>query len=117
MNKKSAIVISILVLAGAFTAKIQAQDVYGITAGELLFQSGSIQRSGEDMNTNMRFTLWFHLGEYIHLDVSKNIGFFTGIGVRNVGFITEENDIKTKYRSYMLGAPIALKLGSFKDNF
>jgi len=95
----------------------KAQEVYTITAGELLFQSGSIDQGGEDMNTNMRFTLWFHLGEYVHLDISKNIGFFTGLGMRNVGFITEENDIKTKYRSYMLGAPIALKLGSFKDNF
>ena len=45
------------------------------------------------------------------------VGLYTGIGVRNVGFITDEEGIKTKYRSYMLGAPLALKLGSFKDRF
>lgn len=117
MKNKHTLALVTVVLMLFFTARTQAQEVYGITSGELLFQSGSIQKSGEDMNTNMRFTLWFHLGEYIHLDVSKNVGFFTGLGIRNVGFITEENDIKTKYRSYMLGAPIALKLGSFKDNF
>ena len=117
MNRKVILVAGAMLFLAFFGVRTMAQDVYTITGGELLFQSGSIEQNGADMNTNMRFTLWFHLGEYVHLDVSKNIGFFTGLGVRNVGFITEENDIKTKYRSYMLGAPIALKLGSFKDNF
>jgi hypothetical protein len=116
MNKKLTIVVGTMLFLFA-AARINAQDVYTITSGELLFQSGSIEKSGEEMNSNLRFTLWFHLGEYVHLDIGKNVGFFTGLGIRNVGFITEEDDIKTKYRSYMLGAPIALKLGSFKDNF
>jgi hypothetical protein len=115
MNKKYTLFVFMLLMI-AF-AGTKAQDVYTITGGELLFQSGSIEKGSEDMNTNMRFTLWFHLGEYVHLDIGENVGFFTGIGIRNVGFITEENDIKTKYRSYMLGAPLALKLGSFKNNF
>jgi hypothetical protein len=117
MKKKLLWVIGSMLLLVVITAGAKAQDVYTITSGELLFQSGTIEKSGEAVNTNLRFTLWFHLGEYVHLDVTNNIGFFTGLGVRNVGFITEENDIKTKYRSYMLGAPIALKLGSFKDKF
>jgi hypothetical protein len=117
MKRRVTLVAGAMLFLAFFAVRTNAQDVYSITSGELLFQSGSIEQNGEAMNTNMRFTLWFHLGEYVHLDVSKNIGFFTGLGVRNVGFITEENDIKTKYRSYMLGAPIALKLGSFKDNF
>ncbi len=116
MNKKFTIIVGTMLFLFA-AARINAQDVYTITSGELLFQSGSIEKSGEEMNSNLRFTLWFHLGEYVHLDIGKNVGFFTGLGIRNVGFITEEDDIKTKYRSYMLGAPIALKLGSFKDNF
>ena len=117
MNKKLIWVLWMVALLMVVSSKTKAQDIYTITGGELLFQSGAIEKGGADMNTNMRFTLWFHLGEYVHLDVSKNIGFFTGLGVRNVGFITEENDIKTKYRSYMLGAPLALKLGSFDKNF
>lgn len=116
MKKKTTIALGILFLY-AFASRIHAQDVYTITAGELLFQSGSIEHSSDAMNTNMRFTLWFHLGEYVHLDIGNNVGFYTGLGIRNVGFITEENDVKTKYRSYMLGAPLALKLGSFKNNF
>jgi len=108
--------IVILILAG-FAAGTKAQDVYTITSSELLFQSSTIEKSGEQLNTNLRFTLFFHLGEYVHFDMGNYVGLYTGLGIRNVGFITEENGIKTKYRSYMLGAPLALKLGSFKDRF
>jgi hypothetical protein len=96
---------------------IHAQHVYSTSGGELIFQSAVIEQNGDNVNTNLRFTLWFHAGEYVHLDAGNNIGFFSGIGIRNVGFITSENDVKTKYRSYNLGIPLALKLGSFKDNF
>lgn len=117
MNKKITLVTLIVMLTISVTDRIHAQDIYTITSGELLFQSGQIEKNGDELNTNMRFTLFFHLGEYVHLDIGNNVGFFTGLGIRNVGFITEENDVKTKYRSYMLGAPLALKLGSFKHNF
>jgi hypothetical protein len=117
MKKKQTWKICLVFLLVTFSVRISAQEIYTITAGELLFQSGSIEKNGEDINTNMRFTLFFHFGGYLHYDLNETIGFFTGLGIRNVGFITQENDIKTKYRSYMLGAPLAIKLGSFKQNF
>jgi hypothetical protein len=116
MSKKFTLIIMTMLSLVVLASRTNAQDIYGITAGELLFQSASVEKNGDDVNTNMRFTLFFHLGEYLHVDFGENVGFFTGLGIRNVGFITEENDIKTKYRSYMLGAPLALKLGSFKNN-
>jgi hypothetical protein len=97
--------------------ELKAQKVYGTSSGEMIFQSAMIEQLGDDANSNMRFTLWFHAGEYVHLDAGNNIGFFSGMGIRNVGFITSDNDIKNKYRSYNLGIPLALKLGSFKDHF
>ncbi|HJZ40152.1 MAG TPA: hypothetical protein VJ203_07285 [Bacteroidales bacterium] len=97
--------------------ELQAQKVYGTSSGEMILQSAMIEQNGDDVNSNLRFTLWFHAGEYVHLDAGNNIGFFSGMGIRNVGFITSENDIKTKYRSYNLGIPLAIKLGSFKDHF
>jgi hypothetical protein len=76
---------------------LNAQGIYSITSGEVIFQSSSVEKDNSDMNTNMRFTLFFHLGEFVHFDLTNNIGLFTGLGVRNVGLITEENDEKTKY--------------------
>jgi hypothetical protein len=107
---------SIVLILSSFLFVSRGQKVYTVTSGELLFQSGTIEQSGEALNTNLRFTLWFHLGEYFHLDVGNNVGFYTGLAIRNVGFITDLDTIKTKYRSYTLGLPLAFKLGSFKDN-
>jgi hypothetical protein len=93
-----------------------SQEVYTISGGEIIFQSALIEKAYNDVNTNLRFTVGIHFGEYVHLDLGKHIGFFSGIGLRNVGFITEEEDIRIKYRTYNLGIPLALKLGSFNKN-
>jgi hypothetical protein len=117
MKKIFSFMIIVLLIHPCFSGTAHAQDVYTTTGGELLFQSGTIEKAGAHVNTDLRFTLFFHVNEYVHFDIGNYVGFYTGIGVRNVGFITEENEIKTKFRSYMLGAPLAIKLGSFKDRF
>lgn len=93
----------------------RAQDVYPISSGELIFSFADVERNGDNIPTNMRFSLFFHYGQYWHFDLSNNIGFYTGGAIRNVGFITDEDNYKVKRRSYTLGVPLALKLGSFKD--
>jgi len=95
---------------------VSAQKVYTMSGGEIIFSSSIIEQNESDVNSNLRFTLFFHFGEFIHLDLGNNVGFFSGIGLRNVGFITEENDVKIKYRSYNLGVPFAFKAGSFRKN-
>jgi len=111
-------------------------DVYAVTGGELLFQTAELgfKESYAAANPNnlqvgnpVRFTCFFHVGQYVHMDFSNNIGFFSGMAIRNVGFISDEKlditddgtenatDYKIIRRSYMLGVPLALKLGSFKN--
>jgi hypothetical protein len=99
-----------------FPATLFAQDIYTTSGGEIILQSAIVEANQDDINTNVRFTLGLHLGEYVHLDLNDHVGFFTGFGLRNVGFITEENDIRVKYRTYNLGVPLALKAGSFKKD-
>jgi hypothetical protein len=87
-----------------------------MSGGEIIFQSALVEKNNNDMNTNLRFTAGIHIGEYVHLDLGNHFGLYSGIGLRNVGFITEEDDIRIKYRSYNLGIPFAMKFGSFKKN-
>lgn len=110
---------------------------YTVTSGELLFQSADIQLTEvAEANPNielvgnpLRFTCFFHLGQYVHMDFNNSLGFYTGMAVRNVGFISDERlnitgdgdpenlqDYKIIRRSYTLGLPLILKLGSFKNN-
>jgi hypothetical protein len=53
----------------------------------------------------------------VNFDLTDNIGLYTGLAIRNVGFIYDE-DIpqKTIRRSYTLGVPLAIKLGSFNKH-
>lgn len=95
---------------------LKGQKIYTTSGGEVILQSAIVESSGEDINTNLRLSMALHLGEFVHIDFSRNIGIFSGFVLRNVGFITDEEDIKTKYRSYNLGVPLALKVGSFKKN-
>jgi len=87
-----------------------------VSGGEIIFQSSRIEQNAEDINSILRFSAVLHLGEYLHFDMGDHIGIFSGIGLRNVGFIIKEDDIKIKYRTYNLGVPVAVKLGSFKQN-
>jgi hypothetical protein len=122
----------------AFNIEINAQtDVYAVTGGELLFQKANISFTDAYTAANpnnvqvgnpMRFTCFFHVGQYVHMDFTNNLGLFTGIALRNVGFISDErlditndgianvSDYKIIRRSYMVGVPLAIKLGSFKDH-
>lgn len=49
----------------------------------------------------------------LHYDFNQSFGFYTGIGIRNVGMINELNDsLKLKQRAYGLGVPVAIKVGN-----
>lgn len=94
-------------------------DVYPVTSGELIFSNADVQINDVSQNTSFRFSFFFHYGQYWHVDFTNNFGFFSGVAIRNVGFITkgEGNYDKIKRRSYSLGLPVVFKLGSFKDHF
>jgi hypothetical protein len=131
----------IIFILGLINLPILAQHVYPVTSGEIIFSQSKAtftqaflnQYPGASLaNNNVRFTAFFHLGQYIHCDFNNNFGFFSGLAVRNVGMITDENLPQTvsategadvnysRYniirRQYMLGVPLAIKLGSFKDH-
>jgi hypothetical protein len=125
-----------IILSSIVLVPLNAQKIYSVISGELIFSFSDPQfsntfkaqyKNAEITKTDMRFTCFFHLGEYWHLDFTNNLGIFTGIGIRNIGLISDEKlpeivgfnqtvDYKIIRRLYTLGVPIAFKLGSFKDH-
>jgi hypothetical protein len=104
----------ILLLALNFFASAQ---FYSENSGEMIFGFSDVEKAGQSIDSKLRFTVFLHLGQNHHYDFSDNIGFFTGYGLRNIGIITDENNIKIKRRTYSLGIPLALKAGSFRKHF
>jgi hypothetical protein len=48
-----------------------------------------------------------------HADFGKSLGMYTGLGIRNIGFIHRFGDtLKIKQRVYALGVPLAVKIGN-----
>ena len=113
MTKKS---LSFIIALG-LTLTVQAQKPYFTNGGEFLFQFAEVSDQGNTLNNTMRFTLFFHTGSYIHYDFNTFSGVYTGMAVRNVGYIVKEGDITTKRRAYSLGVPVALKLGKMSRGF
>jgi len=113
-----------LVMMTGMTMQAQT-DVYSVTSGEMIFSFAEVEQQpiGGEMQSisNIpRFSVFFHVGQYLHMDFSDNIGLYSGAAIRNVGFITEDDALnieKEKHRSYTLGIPLAIKLGSFKNHF
>jgi hypothetical protein len=112
-----------------------AQRIYHSNAGEIIFSGADVNYNEVNVNSNIRFTLFFHTQHHINLDLTNNIGLYTGFGIRNVGLITEDlyqnmgfmnidnthpdynKSTKLKRRSYSLGFPVAIKLGSISKHF
>jgi hypothetical protein len=114
--KKS--LLSVTIIIAISLIPVNAQKMYNTVNWEMLFQWANVDLAGSTIVSRpVRFTAFFNLGSYYHLDFTNNIGLYTGLAIRNVGFIYDE-DIpqKTIRRSYTLGLPVALKLGSFKDH-
>ena len=138
---KSKIYFCLFITLSIINIPVMAQKkFYPVTSGELIFSNSKASFTQEFINqypdarlaeNNVRFTCFFHLGQYLHYDFNDNFGLFSGLGVRNVGMITDEalpqtvtisgadvpyDDYKVIRRQYMLGIPLAFKVGSFNKH-
>ena len=105
-----------LILALALTLKLNAQ-FYTSTIGEEMFQIASVTDSGDNSENVLRYSNWINSSVQIHFDPTNFLGFYSGIGNSNIGFIIKQNDVALKFRSYALGMPIAIKIGDLSNHF
>jgi hypothetical protein len=99
---------------------ILAQDdkIYTTTSGELIFSFATINDAGNEEGGIMRFSPAINIQNWLNFDRSEKIGFFTGLSVRNVGFIYDVDETtRKKYRTYNVGIPVGVKIGNLSDMF
>jgi len=105
------IVFAVIIFQGKANAQYSKEN-----SGEFIFAFSNVENIGINVPSKLRFSCFFHLGQNYHYDFTNNFGVFSGYGIRNIGIITDENNIIYKRRTYSLGVPLALKLGSFKNH-
>lgn len=71
--------------------------------------------SNQSMGT-IRYTYFINMGFNLHYNFSKSIGVFTGLNMKNIGFIEQVKpmDSTIKRRVYTLGVPVGIKIGNLK---
>ncbi len=99
------------------SSNLFAIEPYTANSGEIIFGFSEVDVNGVSQETGLRFSLFFHYGKQWHFDFNDNIGMYTGMDIRNIGFKVKHADTTDIYRSYALGVPLAMKLGSFDNHF
>ncbi|GJM62381.1 hypothetical protein [Persicobacter diffluens] len=91
----------------------QGRLYYSQTELEMIFSYADLNNEGLSSESPLRWAPVFNIHTHYHFDFNRHFGLFTGIGVKNMGFIASYPDIKQriKHRTYNLEIPIALKFG------
>jgi hypothetical protein len=109
--KKPLIFFAVIALL-VFQAQAQTKP-YTTSSGELIFSM-----SNYDGGTAVRFSPVINVQNMINFDRTETFGIFSGISVRNVGFIYDESpSVRKKVRTYNLGIPIGVKVGKLDHRF
>jgi hypothetical protein len=97
----------------------QKSKFYGSGSAEINISYASIHCFDNSEGSLIRFAPVLNLQGLANYDLSNTVGFFTGCGIQNVGFIYEPPDdhVTMKYRSYTLGIPLGFKFGKLDYMF
>jgi len=127
-NLKTIICLALLSISftiqGFSQSKENKSKAYVTTGGELIFSFANVEQKGNNEGSTMRFSPVINLQVMVNKDMSKSFGLFTGVALRNVGYITKDyidpsDDLsyKKKFRSYNLGIPLGFKVGNLDKAF
>ena len=120
--KRGIIIIGILwILVSSSFSQIKS---YATTGMEVIFSMADINDNGVDASSTLRFEPVINIETMYNADISKNFGVFSGLAIRNVGYIYNNytdpsNDAvyKKKFRSYNIGVPLGIKVGNLDRMF
>jgi len=118
--------LTIILVFGIMTAAtlLGQSKSYVTTGGEMIFSFADITDNGQSAESTLRWAPVVNIQSMLNKDLSSRVGLFTGIAVRNVGYIYDNytdpsNDVvyKKKFRSYNIGIPVGIKIGNLDKMF
>ena len=98
---------------------IYAQKLDHSSGMELIFGGAKTSNDNGTSTPNQatRFTPFLHIQQYLYYHITEKFGLYSGLAIRNVGFIEKEGNYTNKYRTYTAGIPLALTFGNLKKHF
>jgi hypothetical protein len=127
MKKLFTLLLVCLLFAGYNFGQSESRT-YFTSGGEMIFSFATIEDDGFSESSILRWSPVFNIQSMWNADLNKNVGFFTGLAIRNVGFIYDgykvdgtgedaDYTVKKKFRSYNLAIPVGVKLGNLDKMF
>lgn len=114
-------------LAGSTFSQTKTYATSGL---ELIMSWADMTDNNQSVNSNFRFAPVVNVQGFFNADFNKHFGVFTGLAVRNVGYIygnytltSSSSSLTTtitqekRFRSYNLGIPLGFKLGNLDGAF
>ena len=128
MNMKNLFCIAVFSLfftvQGVSQLKQNGSKVYVTSGGELIFSFANVEQNGDSKSSILRFSPVVNLQVMLNKDMNRKVGFFTGLAVRNLGYILDDYkdpsnnlEYKKKFRTYNLGIPVGFKIGNLDRTF
>ena len=84
MKQKAILTIAFVLLAVPSFSQL---DTYTTTGLEIIFSLADIEDNGADQSSILRFAPVINIETMLNADMSDRFGLFTGLGIRNVGYI------------------------------
>lgn len=113
-----------LIIGCFISTGIHAQSKLYSTSGlEMIFSWADVDYNGTTGGALMRWAPVINLQGFLNYDLGEHAGLFTGLAIRNVGYIFDNyvnRDsivVKKKFRTYNLGIPVGVKIGNLKKSF
>ena len=79
-----------------------------------IFSTAVFERPGMRRElTTLRFSM-INMGYHFNYDFDEHFGMFSGLGIKNIGFIEKRGDTTIKRRLYTIGVPLGFKLGNLQ---
>jgi hypothetical protein len=101
------------------TTLVRKKFYWSSSLDMFIFSSSIMEKApASSQLTTLRFTYFPNFGFNFNYDISKHVGLFTGINLKNIGF-TEKiaiADSTIKRRVLTLGAPLGIKFGNINKH-
>lgn len=120
---KHSFLLSAIIFLLTVSGRSQSSN-YMSYSGEMIFSFASIDDHGRSESSLMRWAPVFNLQGMYNADMSRHFGIFSGLAIRNVGYIydtyTNPQTLvvnKKKFRTYNLAIPVGFKVGNLDNMF
>jgi hypothetical protein len=112
-------VLSVFFAFALLVVQAQSGRWYTTSGGEWIFSVSNVSLNGTETSGAVRFSPVFNFQNLVNYDADRHVGFFSGLNIRNVGFIYDipDSDIRKKVRTYNVGIPLGIKLGNLDGLF